>query len=128
MAKSAKRSDLLSYSKDCKEAFLQQADQLWEDYQENFFKAIEDAPNKKLQLVMKTDLDLSSGGPVVLSGLEFKDRDTEHGMEVTKTYRSPKERLQLPDPNQPELLGEGETADATVPAPAKKPRRAKKDK
>lgn len=79
-------------------------DVLWPKCEKKFLSALDDSERKKIQVNFATLLDLSEAQPVVDTTISFKDKCTEGGMDVIKTFRL-STTDQLDDPNQPGLPG-----------------------
>lgn len=93
----------LEHSETLLEACIEQFRQTWADCEKLFFRALEDSEHSRIQLQFKPTLDLSENAPLVTSTLHWKDKATERGISVVKTYSSSTTKKELPDPNQPEL-------------------------
>lgn len=88
-----------------KEAFLKEADSLWDEHEKKFMRALEDSGRNAIQVVFKVDLDTTEA-PLALVCLQFKDKTKEAGLDVTKTYKSQVSRVEAEDPAQPPLVTE----------------------
>lgn len=88
-----------------------------------YLRAIEDSEKSTTMLVFKFTPDLSESAPLVTSSLHWKDKATERGINVTKSYSSNPQRKELEDPNQAPLPLP--PADDDVPVEAKKGRKRK---
>lgn len=99
-------------------------------------QALEDSDRKTITLNFSLVLDMSEQAPVFDTCLAFKDKDTEGGMDVTKTFRV-KRRKKFEDPNAPFLPGvnpkdgsadNGQGGDQGEGAPEKSKRASKAKK
>ena len=87
-----------------KKSFLEQAEALWDKCDSKFFEALEESESKRLKLNFGCHVNISEREFVVDVDLSFKDKTTEGGLEVNKTFHA-KNRDKLDDPDQPSLPG-----------------------
>jgi hypothetical protein len=87
-----------------KKSFLEQAEALWDKCDGKFFEALEESESKRLKLNFGVAMNLSEKEFVVDVDLSFKDKTTEGGLDVNKTFHA-KRRDKLDDPEQPDLPG-----------------------
>lgn len=87
-----------------KKSFLEQAEGLWDKCDGKFFEALEESESKRLKLNFGCSINMSEREFVVDADLSFKDKTTEGGLEVNKTFHA-KNREKLEDPSQPNLPG-----------------------
>lgn len=121
MAKNAYKKD----SERLRASFLEQASELWEKCDSKFFEALDESDSKRIKLAFGASLNLKEREFVVDVDLAFKDKTTEGGLEVNKTFHASK-RVKLNDPEQPELPGaDAEKTDETTEG-EKKPKGKKK--
>lgn len=107
----AKEKPLNKASQLLLDKFLSQASELWHKHHGKFEAALDESDRKKIKLHFDCDLDLSESAPVVDTEISFKDKTTESGMNVIKTFRAGT-RAQMEDPNQLPLPGTQEAEEA----------------
>ena len=77
---------------------------LYDKHASKFFDALEDNEKKRLNLNIVHTFDLGESAPVVSTSIMFKDKTTEGGMDVVKTFRAGN-AVQEDDPDQTQLPG-----------------------
>jgi hypothetical protein len=87
-----------------KATILGHVSDLYDKFGPAFFDALEDSEKKRLDLNFTHTIDLSENAPVIDTGIAFKDKTTEKGMDVNKTFHA-SNRTQHDDPTQPPLPG-----------------------
>jgi len=110
----AKQSKFKKDSDRLKKSFLEQAEELWETCFPKFFEALEESESKKIKLSFGASLNVKERENVVDVDLAFKDKTTESGLDVVKTFHASK-RSKLPDPDQPDLPGTEGKKDGKKP-------------
>ena len=103
------------------EQFITDVRYLWGEAEKKFMQALEDNERRTIMLTFGCVLDLSEQAPVFDTKLSFKDKDTEAGMDVIKSF-SVKRRTKFEDPSAPLLPGieggdEGGNSDGGRPDP-----------
>lgn len=90
---------------DCLRSFTRR----WLDAEPVFFGAMEQSDAKKIQVVVKFDLDTKEADPFITTVLSFRDKCIQKGLPAIMTLRS-SETNRIQDPAQPNLpFGEGES-------------------
>lgn len=87
-----------------KASFLEQAEELWDKCDKKFFEALDESESKRLKISFGASLNLKEREYVVDVDIAFKDKTTEGGLEVNKTFHASR-RAKLEDPEQPPLPG-----------------------
>lgn len=109
------RTSIKAQSDQLLESAVEQFRNLWRKCHGKFFDAIEESEQKKLKLSFGVDLNLSESEPVVAVDLCFKDKTTEGGLDVVKSFHA-KQRDKLENPDAPALPGM-ERKRSTKPEP-----------
>lgn len=87
-----------------KAAFMADIEKLYEKHGSKFFDALEESEQKTLTLNFGVTINLKEAAPIITTEVSFKDKTTESGMDVSKTYRATTTN-ELDDPSQPSLPG-----------------------
>lgn len=88
------------------EKILKDVEDLYRQCEKKFMNALEDSDRRKIQLNYSFLIDKSDSVPQLDTALKFKDKTSESGMSVIKTFTI-RAKTQMEDPNQPALPGTG---------------------